>query len=159
MSTSLKEALMKYLLLLFSISAYAVDVPNPEITPGAARVVTQQELCTTSTKLVRHVPQSEKMQAYRGYGLKGNHTGYCNGAGGCEVDHLISLELGGSNDLKNLWPEPYFGSCNAHHKDQLENKLHRMICQNQISISQAQTVISKDWVSGYVKYVNPKGCK
>jgi hypothetical protein len=24
----------------------------------------------------------------------------------CEVDHLIPLELGGSNDVKTLWPQP-----------------------------------------------------
>jgi len=145
-------------LILVSTSAFAVNVPDSKITPGQARAVTQQVLCTTSTKLVRNVPESEKKQAYKEYGLTGNHTGYCNGTGGCEVDHLISLELGGSNDIKNLWPEPYFGACNAHDKDKLENKLHKMICSNKISITDAQNQISHDWIGGYVKYVNPKGC-
>ncbi|HUW46343.1 MAG TPA: HNH endonuclease signature motif containing protein, partial [Dehalococcoidia bacterium] len=122
-------------LLFVATAAFAVNVPDSKITPGDARSVTQQVLCTTSTKLVRNVPESEKKQAYKNYGVSGgDHTGYCNGAGGCEVDHLISLELGGSNDIKNLWPEPYFGACNAHDKDKLENKLHKMICSNKISI-------------------------
>ena len=146
-------------LLFVSTAAFAVNVPDSKITPGQARAVTQQVLCTTSTKLVRNVPESEKKQAYKNYGVSGgDHTGYCNGAGGCEVDHLISLELGGSNDIKNLWPEPYFGACNAHDKDKLENKLHQMICSNKISITAAQNQISHDWIGGYVKYVNPKGC-
>ncbi len=30
-----------------------------------------------------------------------------------EVDHLVSLELGGSNDIRNLWPEPSAGRWGA----------------------------------------------
>ena len=34
------------------------------------------------------------------YGIRGSHHGSAY-----EVDHLISLELGGSNEVANLWPE------------------------------------------------------
>jgi cytochrome c-type biogenesis protein CcmH/NrfF len=146
------------LLLLFPTFTFAVNVPDSSMTPGDVRVVTQHVLCTTSTKLVRNVPASEKKKVFAEYGLTGNNTGYCKGAGGCEVDHLISLELGGSNDIKNLWPESYFGACNAHQKDLLENKLHKMVCSNQISITDAQNQISHDWIGGYTKYVDQKGC-
>jgi hypothetical protein len=92
--------------------------------------------------------------------LKGNHTGYCDGVGGCEIDHLISLELGGSNDIGNLWPQPYFNDCNAHQKDLLENKLHELVCDadDSIPLAEAQLAISTDWISAYTKYVNPNGC-
>ena len=146
-------------LAFIASSAMADIVPNAKLTPGVARVVDKNTLCTTSTKLVRNVPSSVKKQAYTNYGLTGNHTGYCSGAGGCEVDHLISLELGGSNDIKNLWPEPFFGKCNAHQKDALENKLHAMICSGSILMPAAQKQISTNWILAYGKYVDKKGCQ
>ena len=48
-----------------------------------------------------------------------------------EVDHLISLELGGSNAIRNLWPEPYAGRWGARTKDVLENRLHDLVCEGQ----------------------------
>ena len=58
-----------------------------------------------------------------------------------EIDHLISLELGGSNNIKNLWPQSYTTvTYNARTKDDLENKLHFIICNGQIDILTAQRV-------------------
>lgn len=123
--------------------------PNPMMTPGAVRTVSVQEICTVRTSKVRNVPYSEKIQVYAEYGLPKNHTGYCSGPEGCEVDHLVSLELGGSNDIKNLWPEPYDGPWNAHVKDRIENELHRQVCAGQLTPEQAQTMIAKDWIGAY----------
>lgn len=151
---------MKYLiLLLLSFNATADVLPNLQLTPGATREVSIQELCTTSTKLVRNVPDSEKKQVYASYGLAGNHTGYCDGASGCEVDHLISLELGGSNEQTNLWPQPYDDACNAHEKDALENRLHKLICNGTITIDEAQQAIRSNWIEAYAKYVDSAGCQ
>jgi hypothetical protein len=56
-------------------------------------------VCTPGySKCIRNVPQAEKDAVYQSYALAGNHTGYCDTQQGCEIDHLISLELGGSND-------------------------------------------------------------
>ena len=75
-----------------------------------------------------------------------------------EEDHLISLELGGSpTSPANLWPEPYAGKYGARVKDQLENKLKRLICSGRISLTEAQQAISSNWYSAYLKYV--KGMK
>lgn len=135
-------------------------LPDSNKTPGATRVVDVHTLCTTSTKLIRNVPQEEKIAVYREYGLFRNHTGFCRDTSsaykdeGCEVDHLISLELGGSNDIKNLWPQKYFGLHNAHEKDALENYLHKEICQGKISIPQAQACISNDWIGCKAEMMN-----
>lgn len=155
----MKRALLIISLWFVAFATFAAELPDPGLTPGDTRVVDVHTLCTTSTKLVRNVPASVKKQAYKEYGMIGNHTGYCNGAGGCEVDHLISLELGGSNSIKNLWPQAYFGQCNAHIKDKLENKLHALICNGTLTIQEAQQAISTDWEAAYTKYVNPHGCK
>jgi hypothetical protein len=57
---------------------------------------------------------------------------------------LIALELGGSNRLTNLWPEPYDITWNAHVKDRLENRLHEMVCAGQLDLATAQRAIATD---------------
>jgi hypothetical protein len=147
-------------LMLVAFNAYAVDAPDPTLTPGAARTTDPADICSTaghkiSTKDVRNVPESVKRQVFAEYHVDGgNHTGYCAVTSGCEVDHLISLELGGSNDIKNLWPQPYTGVWNAHMKDALEDKLHHMVCTGQISLPDAQHAIASNWKGAWVKYVN-----
>lgn len=73
-----------------------------------------------------------------------------------EEDHLISLELGGSpTDPKNLWPESYNGSLSdggARSKDQVENALHKAVCNGSMSLSDAQKIITTDWY-GYLKKI------
>ena len=138
-------------LFLTSLIANADVLPNRALTPGVARAVDVNTLCTTSTSLVRNVPQNVKDTAYTSYGLKGNDRTAC--PQGYEIDHLISLELGGSNDIKNLWPQSFCGVNNAHIKDALENKLHAMICSKQITIQDAQTCISSNWITCYSKVI------
>ena len=59
---------MKLLLLaLFTTSVFAADLPNPKLTPGVARMVTKDVLCTTSTKLVRNTSYYTKRQVYAEY--------------------------------------------------------------------------------------------
>ncbi|CAB4133097.1 HNHc domain containing protein [uncultured Caudovirales phage] len=149
---------MKTLLIALLLSAgicCADTVPNPRFTPGKAdTTLTKQVICapTFRTTTIRNVSEQTKTIVYYHYGVV-NHAGYCTGKEGCEVDHLISLELGGSNDPLNLWPQPYTGEPNAHEKDLVENKLHSMVCSGQITLEQAQKQISTDWVGAYKKYV------
>jgi hypothetical protein len=76
-----------------------------------------------------------------------------------EEDHLISLEIGGNpRDPGNLWPEHWADPDGAKTKDRLENELNRRVClpksdPNWISLSEAQTAISTDWIAAYQKYV------
>ena len=96
-------------------------LPDCKITPGDVLAVTKTDVCTSGySGKVRNVPQAVKDQAYKNYGIT-HHA-----KGEFEVDHLISLELGGSNSIKNLWPQSYQTQpWNAHVKDKLENELHR----------------------------------
>ena len=68
-----------------------------------------------------------------------------------EIDHIVSLELGGSNDIANLFPEPGTGAANYHIKDKLENRLHAMVCSGAITLSAAQHGIANNWMSLYRK--------
>jgi hypothetical protein len=60
-----------------------------------------------------------------------------------EIDHLVSLELGGSSSIRNLWPQSYVTEPqNAHVKDKLENVLHEPACSGKLSLEEAQKAIA-----------------
>lgn len=134
-----------------------VHMPDPHLTHGQASYQTVDQICAAgkSTKDERHVSESEKDSVYEKYGIA-KCEGYCSRPQGCEIDHLISLELGGANTEDNLWPQPYDGDWNAHDKDRLENKLHKMVCAKQITLKEAQHEIADDWVTAYQRYVGER---
>jgi hypothetical protein len=129
-------------------------LPDSHKTPGHATYHTAAKVCgTKSTKDERNVPDSVKTEVYDDYGAA-RCADYCSGPQGCEIDHLISLELGGANTIDNLWPQPYDGEWNAHDKDRLEGKLHHMICKEKtITLKEAQKEIATDWIAAYKKYI------
>jgi hypothetical protein len=141
-----------FLGLMHLHASIPAELPNSKLTPGYMRDVSVRELCTTSTSLVRNVPESLKKDVYHNYGLNGNDRSLC--AEGYEIDHLVSLELGGANNGYNLWPQSYCGKNNAHDKDKLENELHRRICLGKMTIIDAQMCIKTDWVMCYIKTFN-----
>ena len=61
-----------------------------------------------------------------------------------ELDHLVPLELGGSNDMKNFWVEA--GKI-PNPKDKVENQLHAMVCAGRISLHNAQLDIAHNWTT------------
>lgn len=120
-------------------------LPDKKVTPGAVRTRDAADVCATKTSTVRNVTESEKKAVYTAYGIKPK-PGVC-----CEVDHLISLELGGSNEIGNLWPQPYSPRPGAHEKDVLENALHKQVCAGKIKLVDAQRQIADDWYTLYQK--------
>src|ERR1700720_3665021 len=97
--------LLRAFAFLFSLAQFVLAqqptpiLPDPKLTPGDAFEVTVQDLCVSGyTKKVRNVPAEMKREVYQEYGVTSH------GPGDYEVDHLIPLELGGSNSIKNLWP-------------------------------------------------------
>ena len=123
--------------------------PDPNLTPGDVIAgVTAQQVCTSGyATSVRNVSQDEKKQVYRRYGE-------ADLAGKAEVDHFISLELGGSNALTNLWPETYNPTPGAHEKDKVENYLHAQVCSGALTLQQAQQEIAGDWFAVYQSMPN-----
>lgn len=142
----------------FSSHAWAASDgvrPDPMLTPGAIRTTSREEICATKTSAVRNVSGSEKLAVYRRYGMTGPNAAFpgTDLLPPYEVDHLVSLELGGSNDITNLWPESYGQPMGAHEKDALENRLHHLICAGRIGVEDAQRAIATDWVAAYRLYV------
>jgi hypothetical protein len=123
--------------------------PNPDraCSPGAYYTgLTRSVLCSSSfrTGTIRNVPESEKFAVELEYGLKPGHYGRS-----LEIDHIIPLELGGSNDIANLYPElqnagPGYGA-----KDRLENKAHDLVCGGAMALRTAQIAIATNWQALY----------
>jgi anti-sigma factor RsiW len=124
--------------------------PRPVLTPGAVRTVNAAEVCSASVEDDRQalvIPASVREEVFREYGMSAAKPQFF------EVDFLITPELGGSNDIKNLWPEPYRAPVwNAHVKDQLENFLRDKVCKGEMDLSSAQHDIAADWIVAYKKY-------
>src|SRR5215472_5397342 len=126
-------------------------LPDPACTPGAYDPkVTAAILCDPaySTRAYRPpVYQTSRFkleQAYPAYGLA-NIPGLAS-----ELDHLISLDLGGSNDASNLWVE--LGSV-PNPKDKVETRLHKWVCegipsgQAEARLGEARIAVAADWVT------------
>lgn len=120
-------------------------LPDPVLTPGDILAAGPDDVCVIGySASVRDVPLELKRQVYAEYGIRHHRRG------DYEVDHLISLELGGSNSIKNLWPESYLTQpWNASVKDQLENELHDEVCAGQIDLPTAQRLIAGNWITAY----------
>lgn len=129
--------------------AMAADLPSSDRTPGAVHDVGKEQICRPGyAHSVRHVEGSVKRRVYLEYGIQKHRPGEY------EIDHLISLELGGSNDIENLWPQSFETEpWNAHVKDRLEDRLHALLCNGEIDLKEAQRAIAGDWIAAYKKYV------
>ena len=119
--------------------------PDPRCAPGAVDpAVTQANIASTICKsgytaTVRPSASATdrlKAQMYRAYGIKTGTTS--------ELDHLVSLELGGANDAANLWPE--VGKI-PNPKDKVENALHVAVCSRKVTLAAAQQAIASDWTT------------
>jgi hypothetical protein len=105
-------------------------VLNPTVTQATIK----RTICRTGWTSTIRPPTSYtdplKLQELRAYGDGGKSPS------GYELDHLISLELGGApSDPRNLWPESHK---NSFHKDGLENSLRARVCAGSISLAKAQ---------------------
>jgi hypothetical protein len=123
-------------------------LPNPGITPGATRQVAFADLCANnSDEVVRAVPETLQHKVFREYGIEDARTA------DYEVDYLITPGLGGSDDVRNLWPEPHHDTTwNSYVKDELEDHLHHLVCGGKLNLDEAQKDIANNWILAYKKY-------
>jgi hypothetical protein len=142
------------LTLLLNLSAVALPqdrqryLPDPKLTPGDTIAVTKEEVCGTGhTALIDAIPVRVKGQVFDRYGIS------TAGPSSYNIDHLIPVKLGGSNSIKNLWPQPLSGEWNYVLKNKLEKQLQKKVCRGELELSKAQQEIATDWVSAYKKYV------
>ncbi len=128
--------------------SYVAALPDRALTPGAIQPEPLVEICSSPhDQVVRRVSKPVREQVFREYGIADAP------AEDYEIDHLITPGLGGSDDIRNLWPEPHYHTeWNSYVKDQLEDHLHYLVCSGQLNLSTAQRDISSNWISAYQKY-------
>lgn len=121
-------------------------LPIATLTPGAVSGLTATELCagTTPSRLVTAESRELVVRAYRMENVSIRTY---------ELDALITPELGGTTEAKNLWPQRYESPVwNARVKDELERLLPKLVCSNRVDLAQAQQDIATDWVAAYKRY-------
>lgn len=125
-------------------------LPDSACTPGAVDpVVTQatihQTICVRGYTATVRPPESNtgpaKHQSLIDYGLAYRST--------IEYDHLVPLELGGTNSVSNLWAEPNTTAARGvnNPKDQVENTLRDAVCGGRVTLAAAQQAIAHDWTT------------
>lgn len=141
------------------------SLQDRDCTPGDIIAAnTQAVICAAAfrTGTVRDSVTSpdQKKHVYAMYGIPApsNNRGKNQK---CEIDHLVSLELGGNDTMANLWPQcspGYAGWTGAsfRDKDKFENYLHRQVCAGKIPLDEAQRQIATDWYKFWVAAGQPK---
>jgi hypothetical protein len=119
------------------VLSYAL--PNSQLTPGLAdSAFTAKEIC--AGKYPKR--KSQQSAVFKRYDIpKSKQKNYI-------IDHLISVQLGGSSDLRNLWPQL---KKESYVKDKLEDRLKENICGGSLTLQQAQSLESQDWKAAYIK--------
>jgi hypothetical protein len=118
---------------------------NPTVTIEVLRDPAYRTGCTRNSG----TSAAQKAGTYGWYKIPHpkNNTGATQT---CELDHLISLELGGADTLDNIWPQcgppgvplrqRYFKQ-----KDLVENYLAAQVKAGAIDLGEAQRGIAMDW--------------
>lgn len=128
--------------------------PDRRCSPGAYYTqLTKAVICSPSFRMstISNVRESEKFRVEREYGMTPRRYGRT-----LEIDHIVSLELGGSNDIANLFPQSYAGGYGYPAKDRLERKLHTMVCSGAITLRASQRGIATNWRALYAKVFGKK---
>jgi hypothetical protein len=136
---------------------FVVYYPDKLLTPGDTLAVSKNDLCNSNyEKTVKPVHKARAMYVFNRYNIDyANHNHY-------KLDHLIPISLGGSNKVTNLWPVKYCNQANARkhlcagarEKKVVEDALRISVCNNTITIEQAQKIIAIDWYNEYMKIKN-----
>jgi len=144
--------------LLGTVGVYRALMPHPHalvqlepdrrLTPGAARLVSTSEVCNVSYSDDAHlVPVTVQQRVLQEYGIDAAPSR------AYELDYLISPQLGGTVDIRNLWPEPESSTVwNVRAKDALEDRLQQLVCDGKINLATAQQDLATDWISAYKRY-------
>ena len=140
--------------IFISASVYACSTDgifpdkSPECTPGSVyEEVTAEIICVPGySKTVRKTTASMKREVYEKYNIPINKRKEF------VLDHLISLQIGGTNEIPNLFPQRSTGIINSRTKDKIENYLKRQVCKGNITLQEAQGLIVEDWLMVWEDY-------
>lgn len=126
--------------------------PDASLTPGEVRPISLDQVCRNEKAevVVANIPDDTRRNVFAAYGINPTNPG------DYEVDYLITPDLGGSDSIRNLWPQPYSARWSAKEKDKLEQRLHQMVCAGNLDLETAQRDLAGNWIQAYKKYVQPQ---
>jgi hypothetical protein len=129
------------------VQAWVVSIPDSRLTPGATVLVSRADVCAQPRSNNKPVSAAVQRKVFEEYGIWGvDPRAY-------EVDYLVTPALGGADDIHNLWPHSYSATAwNARVKDALEDRLHGMVCDGSLDLTEAQREIASNWIAAYKKY-------
>lgn len=142
-----------------SPSAWNVGLPRRDITPGAINPAATQATLAMTVCSPGWAGALRPPSAYTGalkvaqlfeYGYADRDPTHY------QEDHLVPLELGGApRDPRNLWPQPNDvtladgTAIGSKEKDDLEDVLHEKVCAGEMTLSDAQLAIARDWLKAW----------
>jgi anti-sigma factor RsiW len=127
---------------------HRLALPVASITPGATWDVSVEELCSGAPR-VRPITAAMRAQVVSAYGVEHVPPDQY------ELDYLVTPELGGATDARNLWPQKYASPIwNARVKDELERLLPQLVCNHRLDLTTAQRDMASDWIAAYKRYFN-----
>ena len=122
-------------------------LPMSALTPGATRGLTVSNLCGEERDRPAPISAALHKEVFTSYGAD------IRRAAEYELDYLITPELGGATDVRNLWPQTYSNTpWNALVKDELERFLYRQVCDGALDLSTAQQQMAANWIAAYKGY-------
>ena len=126
-----------------------LERPRHDLTPGRVLPVGVDEVCGAGITGLPPVAAQVPRQVFEAYGVDYRR------AADYELDFLITPELGGAPDPRNLWPQPYrAGVWNAYVKDELERELRALVCRGALDLATAQQELADDWIAAYKRRFN-----
>jgi hypothetical protein len=123
--------------------------PDRRCSPGAYYSgLTKRVICSPGfrTSMIGRLTAAEKHAVEREYGLAPKSYGRS-----LEIDRIVSLGLGGSNAIANLFPERADAHPGYRVKDRLESKLHHLVCSGAMTLRTARRGIASDWQRLYAR--------
>jgi hypothetical protein len=153
MNASVAACVVFFIALIsyFSVGrVHAEWIPDSSLTPGATRTAQREEICPVRPANGFYpIPATLAYRVFEKYGIRSPKPRTY------EIDYLITPALGGADDIRNLWPQPFTGGeWNAHIKDALEDHLYEQVCADKLDLQTAQRDIATNWIAAYRKYFN-----
>lgn len=131
--------------------------PHIPFTQAMVRTTSVQDICTHGTGYLRHWSRERDNSILIKYGFRpGKHPHV-------QIDHLVPLGIGGSDNDVNLWAQPRnyqpdaegtsVGFWGAETKDRLEFRMRDLICYQGYQPATLQREIADNWIAAYKRYV------
>lgn len=125
-----------------SVNSEPLSSPNATTTPGVATTsLTSAEVCGKHFQRAaarRVVSKKLTSEVFSAYGIPKKHrTQY-------GIDLLVPASLGGSSQIKNLWPIP---ASQVQKKTAVDVALTHSVCEGFIPLATAQTAVASHWTT------------